>query len=127
MTCSHTGMFRSAQEVAADIARELREHPDHWFQGSLVKLADGSENDEPWDATRDDAICWCLEGHIVRRTKIDPEYGIDRDVVFSAFRLALGESELYAWNDRNGRSVADVIALAERVAHKSDDLGSKQP
>lgn len=32
----------SPQEIAADIARELREHPERWFQGELVTSTGGS-------------------------------------------------------------------------------------
>lgn len=116
------GMFRSAEEIAADIARELREHPEHWIQHSLVRLESGVEEDEPEYATRSDAICWCLEGLIVRRTKWSPEDGsVDREQVFDTFRTALGETDLYRWNDAHGRTVGDVIALAERVANRTDE------
>lgn len=125
---SHTEMFQSAQEVAADIARELREHPEHWIQNSLVRVESGREFDDPGFVTCGDAVCWCLEGLIIRRTSIDPEDGrIDRDLVFDAFRNVLGEHELYRWNDARGRTVGEVIALAERVAHPTDEQQDVKP
>lgn len=91
--------------IAADIARELREHPERWTQGHWAR--DSSGNKVSW---RDpNAVCWCLEGHINRRGGDTGDFG-----------NAAGTSDdcmtgLAQFNDRHG--VDDVIELCENVAN----------
>lgn len=49
--------------IAADIARELREHPERWTTGWCARDESGSGT----SYDDDDAVCWCLMGHIMRR------------------------------------------------------------
>jgi len=95
------------KSIAADIARELREHPERWTQGHWARDANGEK--VSWSNTR--AVSWCLEGHIERR------YG-DR----SDFAQAAGTMDadglttgLARFNDRF--DVGDVIELCEKVAN----------
>lgn len=100
------------RQIAADIAKELREHPERWFQGALVKFADGASTSTGAGLLRDDAVCWCLEGHICKR--VDSEV---RWVAMGDFRDAAKiTGSLNFWNDERGRTVKDVIALCDEVA-----------
>lgn len=103
----------SPQQIAADIAAELRANPDHWMQGALLKQADGLLVTYPkTDEELRGAVCWCLEGHIARRTGMD-----DSCRVFEAFRdVAEAGDGLYRWNDAEDRTVDEVIALCDQVA-----------
>lgn len=98
----------SIKVIAADIARELREHPERWTQGTPARDKEG-------DSTRarsPAAVSWCLFGHIRRR-------------LYPA-RCAVGTSSLLfgrlasSWNDAPERTVTDVIALCEKVASCAD-------
>jgi len=111
-------MSNDPKTVAADIAREFREHPAHWTQDYICKDADG----EDWmDPTNPDAVCWCLRGAIDKRVI----HGAGP--IYLAFDRALGhqiasEAEhetlhFVEWNDKPGRTVAEVIELCERVAN----------
>jgi hypothetical protein len=97
------------KSIAADIARELREHPDNWFQGDLVRYGNGTTSS---DVGFVGGVCWCLEGHIMKRTGID-----GANAVFAAFREAIDKMDLFRWNDQPGRTVEDVIELCEKVSH----------
>lgn len=95
------------KNIAADIARELREHPERWTQGHWAR--DSSGNKVNW---RDPgAVCWCLEGHINKRG------GDTGDFAQAAGTLdAEGcTTGLAQFNDRC--DVADVIELCEKVAN----------
>jgi hypothetical protein len=98
-------VFSSTQEVAADIANELRKFPQRWTQGCSARRSDGSET-EVHDS---DAVCWSLDGHIIRRR------AAFSFADFSAhFELSL--VGLVFWNEADERTVADIIYLCERVA-----------
>jgi hypothetical protein len=94
--------------IAADIAGELREHPEQWTQNDYAKGALGIGT----DACGPQACTWCLLGHLHRRTG-----GRWSDSLFSQ-RLGpyVAYLEISTWNDWPQRTVADVIALCERVA-----------
>lgn len=103
------------RSIAADIAKELREHPDHWFQGALVRMDDGRTSDRDWAGPH--VVCWCLEGHIVKRTRDQ-----DDGVVFESFRTTLRnrhnyDESIHEWNDVPGRDVQDIIRLCDEVAN----------
>lgn len=129
MSITRHTIFSSLQEVAADIAREFREDASRWTQEEMARDASGSAIDaldEPELAEQ--AVCWCLRGAIDKRL---PHFGGRSGPVYLAFDRALGHSikseaehdtlEFVKWNDAPGRTVADVIALCERVASRTDD------
>jgi hypothetical protein len=98
-------VFSTPQEVAYDIADELRKHPDRWTQGCNARQADGlicGVHDA-------EATCWCLLGHIIKRNE---------EFAFKPIRAAFGHPTVSwaAWNDSPERTVDDVIALCARVA-----------
>lgn len=102
------------QEIAADIARELREHPEHWIQGSLVGFANGERGNDAESVNADNATCWCFEGLIYKRTGTE-----DNFAVLEAFRAVIGMMEIHIWNDELQTTVALVIDVCDRVASSS--------
>jgi hypothetical protein len=97
-------MFNTVRELAADIARELREHPEYWTQGHWAR--DSSGNKVHW---RDDAaVCWCLEGHINKRGGDTGDFAEAAGTSDGAF------TGLASLNDRCG--IDDVIDLCDKVA-----------
>jgi len=98
--------------IAADIARELRDDPKRWTQGVLSRSARGESLMHVTDCTRSPrAACWCLIGHIIRRTGSGRDYPVT-----SKFRAVLGTDELAMWNDKAGRSAQDIIDACDKVA-----------
>ena len=95
----------SPKAIAADIARELREHPERWTQGGWARDPDGAL--VHWkDPT---AICWCLEGHINKRHGDTGDFG-------AVAGTTDGSWTGLAWfNDRY--DIASVIELCEKVAN----------
>lgn len=96
------------KEIAADIARELREHPERWTQGRDARDSRGAGV----DYSDPSAVCWCLAGHVDRRGDVN---------AYVAFRVLLrrfiGNSVTpVSWNDTKGRTVDEVIELCERIA-----------
>lgn len=108
--------FKTAQEIAADIARDFREDASRWTQRAWSRDANGVGTYEH----SEDAVCWCLRGAIDIRLDPDAAAG----PILSAFDRALGyEPEddddtlrFVAWNDAPGRTVGEVIALCDKVA-----------
>lgn len=101
------------QAVAADIARELREHPALWMQGHLVRFREHAGFSDLVLRARDArAECWCLIGHICKRLP-DPD---DSMACRMLFEQHVGTFELAAWNDTPGRTAQDVVALCDEVA-----------
>lgn len=107
--------------IAADIARELREHPERWTQNRYARDSGGEPLDDPKHVH---AVCWCLYGHIRRR--LDEEamgegvastHGAFIDAIRRASPMA--QASLVIWNDRYGRTVGEVIALCDAVANNS--------
>jgi hypothetical protein len=99
-----------ARAIARSIADELRARPDHWMRGAMWRK-DGSDR----IVTEKEADVLCLMGHIFKRCG-------DRK---SAPVVELFERHLSRpiadWNDARGRTVEQVVALCERVAHVSDE------
>jgi hypothetical protein len=97
------------KSIAADIARELREHPERWTQGHWAR--DSSGNKVNW---KDDAaVCWCLEGHINKRGGDTGDFAwaagtMDPDGVTTG---------LATLNDRKSTTVDRMIELCEQVAN----------
>lgn len=96
----------SIEAVAADIARELREHPERWTQVDSAHDAFGNWTNS-WN---ENAVTWCLEGHVGRRVTWPL-----RDQTLHRFKDTLGRI-VFTWNDERDRTVGDVIALCERIA-----------
>lgn len=94
----------NAKSIAADIARELREHPERWTQGHWARDADGKK--VSWGHTS--AVCWCLEGHIKKR---DGDTG---DFAEAAGTMNGEFTGLASFNDRY--DLASVIELCDKVA-----------
>jgi hypothetical protein len=105
--------FADSKTMAADIARELRQHPDRWMQRRLVRFRNGLTSNDQDEVSREDAVCWCLRGHILKRIGPDTRF-IEVD---EHFRAALGRRVFISeWNDAKDRTVAEVIELCERLA-----------
>jgi hypothetical protein len=103
--------------VIADIARELRAHPEHWTQASFARDRLGIDvlSDDP------NAVCWCLLGHVHKRVGRPPgnspgeyDYAYYREIL----RLLADAccARVTVWNDEIGRTVEEVIALCVRVS-----------
>jgi hypothetical protein len=96
--------FSTAAQVATDILDELTRYPDHWTQGYIAQNASGLV----CPASDPEAVSWCLFGHILKRNAAFAEHSIG-----AAFGYPL--TSWSEWNDRRGRTVAEVIALLRRV------------
>jgi hypothetical protein len=98
--------MNTIQEIAADIARELREDPTRWTQKASARdttgygVAPASEK----------ACAWCLYGHIERRNAYQT---IEH---FRALDSCMPLGCTISWNDAPERTVDDVIALCDKVA-----------
>lgn len=94
--------------LAADIARELRANPSAWTQHYYAKNSKGQTVpcDDP------SAICWCLYGHIDKRTTVSEVIRSELEEIFTR-HVSDGISD---WNDHFERTVDDVIELCDRVA-----------
>lgn len=93
--------------IAADIARELREHPQRWTQGAAAKKADGKST----YSDDEEAVCWCIWGHIKKRA---PRWGIELATTDS-FNEAVG-GNVTTFNDMPGRTVNEMISLCDQIA-----------
>lgn len=95
-----------AREIAADIARELRKHPECWTTGCFARDSNGCRVHyrDPY------ATCWCLEGHIYKR------HGDIVHFAILAGTLDDCTTGLATFNDASSTSIDDVIALCEKVA-----------
>jgi len=108
------------QSLAHRIATELRTHPEHWTQGEFARDAQGGKVDYRSPA----AVCWCLHGFIRRELAV-PIGGSTASEILSAFeQAAIGKPYIrdvsglgfVAWQDEQGRTVADIIAVCDLVA-----------
>lgn len=97
-------LVMTPQELAKSIADELRSDPTRWSQGSAVALDKDGRIVRAEDPS---AISWCIIGHALKRNAELPD----------EFRIQAGEKMIgCVWNDAPGRTVADVIALCDKVA-----------
>lgn len=100
--------MKTVQQIAAEIAQELREHPERWTQGVFAR----DEKGIPCFPNDSKAECWCILGFIHKSKPKTPDFwpqlcnlcGIENT------------GHLSKWNDAPGRTVDDVIALCEKVA-----------
>lgn len=116
-------ILTSVQQLAAEIAEEFRADATRWTQEELARDANGlpiDDIDDPMLSPQ--AVCWCLRGAIDKRLN---RFGGRSGDVYLAFDRALGHKftirdhdhlEFVPWNDAPGRTVAEVIALCEKVA-----------
>lgn len=102
-------MFNTTKELAADIAKELREHPGHWTTHAAAKDASGAEcsADDP------DAVSWCLFGHIEKRG-IEPYHADIARPFFSIAGLDYQTDSYACIND--ARTVEQIIQICDAVA-----------
>lgn len=91
------------QELAADIAAELRAHPERWTKHAMARDSGGG----PCDANSPHAVCWCLIGHGRKRHMSLPQE------FYHLVNTGLIGSK---WNDTKERTVDDVISLCDAVA-----------
>jgi hypothetical protein len=103
--------MKTIQQIAADIAEELRQHPDRWTTGCTARDQQGN----PVASDDDTAVCWCLMGHIRRRAPSENEYTFGRPFfLLEGLDPLADEIGFSAIND--GRRVEEIISLCERVA-----------
>lgn len=102
-------MLKTTKELAADIAKELREHPERWTTHAVAKDASGDQcrADDP------DAVCWCLFGHIQKRG-IEPYRPDIAKPFFSIAGLDYKTDGYARMNDV--RTVDEIIQLCDAVA-----------
>lgn len=112
--------MQTAKEIIADIARELREFPEHLAKGAFGLAADGTLV----PAASSTAVCWCLAGHVQKRTptRVDgfltPSCAKVRSEAILKLTGALPDPwvSFIHYNDFPDITVGDVIALCERAA-----------
>ena len=93
-----------------EIARELREHPEHWTQGASARDSKG----EPTDATSKSAVCWCALG-LTERPGSQPDlYRWLRDAT---------EDFVSRWNDHPTRTASEVADAFDKAA----EIAESQP
>jgi hypothetical protein len=98
------------KKVARSIARELRKHPRRWTRGG--ELSGRDRHGRGCWATAPEAVAWCIEGHITKRT-----HAGGYSVVCKEFIKAMDlPGALFVWNDAKSRRTRDVIRACERVS-----------
>ena len=91
------------QEIAADIAKDLRKDPSRW--GKYETYRNGDPN----------SPC-CLVGQIAARSRIFEDGPALHIQTADMFREILDDNGLTGWNDKSERTVEDVIAVCDKVA-----------
>lgn len=100
--------MKTVQEIAAEIAQELTEHPDRWTQGTYARDEKGRE------CSTADGVCWCILGWLSRKVECG-------GILWESFSSAAGfenTQELLHWNDAPLRTVDEVVDLCQQVASK---------
>lgn len=103
--------MQTIQEIAADIAKELREQPSRWTTGCLAR--DASGRTVPYG--EDTAVCWCLMGHLLRRAPNADAYRLGAPF-FAALGLDRGKDDVGFSTINDDKRVEDIIALCDQVA-----------
>lgn len=121
--------------VALSIAEELKAHPERWTQGVYARDADGKETDNHTGNVQ----CRCIMGHIFSRFPTmahcsDEDIRVMR-VMQSQFNIVVSAaytrtdlngfkepSAIVNFNDTPGRTVAEIIAVCEKVAEENGSL-----
>lgn len=96
--------FTTPQEIAADIVSELTEHPELWAKYYRALDACSPETG------------FTLIHHISARAGANRILYLD---TLRAYKNDLKEESLTFWNDDTTRTVADIIAVSQRVAGQS--------
>lgn len=99
--------MNTIQEIATDIARELRIDPTRWTQYSYARNSDGL----PAFLHSEEARTWCLMGHVKKRVPA----GKSTSRFMLQLHTAVGVPAA-TWNDAPERSVQDIIELCDRIA-----------
>jgi hypothetical protein len=110
------------KRIALEIAAELTEHPERWTQGALFRDAHGLG---PHEAYEESAVCWCLMGHINKRTDGSALKCHRAQVVIEAFRNTLQQHSLANFNDSR-KSVQEIIEACSRVAGVDDKSAAQR-
>lgn len=103
-------MFDTIKELAADIANELREHPERWTTFVPARNASGLG----CSVSAPEAVCWCLYGHIEKRGVDDPYRSDIAKQFFSAAGLDYKKDSYASINDV--RTVEQIIQICDTVA-----------
>jgi len=109
-----TGQNMTAREIAADIARELRESPERWvartgipgWASAINKAGEGV----PPEST--DACAWTLYGHVIRRNP----FALRDDPRHWGWGEIGPKFSFAEWEEKCGRDVETVIAFCDRIA-----------
>jgi len=100
-------------KTVADIltaAADLIEKPGAWTQGALARHANGN----PVGPAEANATCWCLYGALDRVTGVRCYEGAAADVL-----AGMLPGTVSGWNDRTGRTQAEVVAALRAAADKA--------
>ena len=112
---------------ALDRAAALLDTPGRWTQS--VNARNGAGRKVPPDSPA--AVCWCIQGAIAREmnemmaTRTDDPRRINDTyaLAYQAIRDALSSphASLPKWNDRKGRTAAEVVRVLRRAAARIRD------
>lgn len=83
-----------------------------WTQEKMARNSDGHEV----DPTDDSACRWCLIGALLKSTQnadgsVSMDLGSEYRDVTDTLKALIGEDRLSLWNDAEGRTQEDVLAL----------------
>ena len=98
-------------------ARDLIARPNGWTQKTMARDSGGNSI----ASRRPDAVCFCAFGAVLRSVadKIKENYDVYSKVHFGAGIVALEElvenKPIESWNDREGRTQAEVVALFDQA------------
>ena len=99
-------------------ARDLIASPEAWTQGTYARNASGKRT----PLAGPDAVCWCVSGalrRIIERAETDPIPDPLRDLWYETIPVVnrIANLDMYStlpiWNDKKGRTHAEVIALLD--------------
>jgi hypothetical protein len=107
-------------EVAAKmraIAVELREHPEHWTQGTWARDKDGKTS----LSDGGEAVCWCAFGFLAREDMVGKAMHYLNRVIDPRYHC------VPTWNDAEGRTASEVADAFERAALLLESEAKEQP
>lgn len=90
---------------AARDLRALFDKPDSWIQGNMARDANGRVR----HLRNPKATCWCVYGGVDR---VSPTAEITNNLLRAA-KIHTGTLMISPWNDRRGRTHADIITLCD--------------
>lgn len=104
--------MRTNLSVLKDL-RRLFDVPSNWIQGSPASTDSGAQcRPESIFAT-----CWCLMGGVSKVTSYSDEleeYDAAIESVHRSIKMLGFENGIAAWNDDNGRTYQDVLAMVDQ-------------